>query len=183
MLKQVQHDEFSMTNIAPVLETARLTLRPFRGDDVDAQAAMMGDPVVMTHLGGRLPREDAWRKLLCGAAQWSLFGYGYWAVERRGDKRLIGQVGFADFKRDMTPRIEGLPEMGWLFAADTFGQGYASEAVAAGLVWIDGALAPGQTVAIIDEANHASIRVAEKAGFATREPATYRDQPILIFRR
>ena len=168
---------------APVLETARLILRPFRADDVDAQAAMLGDPAVMTHLGGKLAREDAWRKLLCGAALWSLFGYGYWAVERREDKRLIGQVGFADFKRDMTPRIEGLPEMGWLFAADTFGRGYASEAVAAGLTWIDRTLAPPQTVAIIDEANTASIRVAEKAGFAKREPATYRDEAILIFRR
>ena len=171
-------------NAAPVLETARLILRPFRADDVDAQAAMMGDPVVMTHLGGKpLAREDAWRKLLCGAGQWSLFGYGYWAVERREDGRFIGQVGFADFKRDIAPSIEGLPEMGWLFAADTFGQGYASEAVAAGLEWIERALAPSQTVAIIDEANRASIRVAEKAGFGTREPATYRGETILIFRR
>jgi RimJ/RimL family protein N-acetyltransferase len=121
--------------------------------------------------------------LLCGAGLWSLFGYGYWAVERREDARFIGQVGFADFKRSMTPSVEGLPEMGWLFAADTFGRGYASEAVAAGLDWIDDALAPAETVAIIDEANLASIRVAEKAGFARREPANYRNEPILIFRR
>ena len=98
-----------------------------------------------------------------------MFGYGYWAVERREDGRFIGQIGFADFKRDMTPSIEGLPEMGWLFAADAFGQGYASEAVGAGLDWIDRALAPAEVVAIIDEANVASIRVAEKAGFARRE--------------
>jgi RimJ/RimL family protein N-acetyltransferase len=170
--------------VAPVLEAARLRLRAFRADDVDAQAAMLADPVVMTHLGGQpLAREDAWRKLLNGAALWSLFGYGYWAVERREDDRFIGQVGFADFKRDMTPSIEGLPEMGWLFAADTFGQGYASEAVAAGLDWIDRTLAPAQTVAIIAEANIASIRVAEKTGFAVREPAAYRGESILIFRR
>ena len=35
----------------------------------------MGDAEVMRHLGGQgLAREDAWRKLLCGAALWSLFG-------------------------------------------------------------------------------------------------------------
>ncbi len=169
---------------APVLETARLILRAFRASDVDAQAAMMGDPIVTRHLGGQpFSREDGWRKLLCGAGLWTLFGYGYWAVERREDGRFIGQVGFADFKRDMTPSIEGLPEMGWLFAADTFGRGYASEAVAAGLEWIDRALAPSEIVAIIDEANGPSIGVAKKAGFAARETAVYRNEPILIFRR
>ena len=72
--------------VAPHLETARLTLRPFRATDVAAQAAMMGDGEVMRHLGGQpIAREDAWRKLLNGAGLWSLFGYGYWAVERRSD--------------------------------------------------------------------------------------------------
>lgn len=169
---------------APVIETARLVLRPFRADDVDAQAAMLGDPVVTRHLGGQpFGREDAWRKLLCGAGCWPVFGFGYWAVERREDSRLIGQVGFADFRRVMTPCIEGLPEMGWLFAAEAFGQGYASEAALAGLAWIDRAMAPAEIVAIIDHENAGSIRVAEKAGFALREEAAYRDAPILLFRR
>jgi RimJ/RimL family protein N-acetyltransferase len=169
---------------APVLETARLTLRPFRAADVDAQAAMMGDAEVMRHIGGHgLPREDSWRKLLCGAGLWSLFGYGYWAVERRADGIMIGQLGFADFKRGMTPAIEGIPEMGWLFAAEASGQGHATEAGRAALDWIDAALDPEQVTAIIDAANAPSIRVAEKLGFAAREEARYRGEPILIFRR
>ena len=169
---------------APVLHTARLTLRPFRAADADAQAAMMGDAEVMRHLGGHpLSREDAWRKLLGGHACWSLFGFGYWAVERREDGVMIGQVGFADFQRDMAPSIGGLPEMGWLFAREAAGQGYASEAAQAGLAWIDEALAPPETVAIIDADNIASIRVAEKCGFAVREPALYRGESIQLFRR
>ena len=168
----------------PVLHTARLTLRPFRADDVDAQAAMMGDAEVMRHLGGRpLSREDAWRKLLNGHACWSLFGFGYWAIERRADGAMIGQAGFADFQRDTEPRIGGLPEMGWLFAREAAGRGYATEAALAGLAWIDEALAPPETVAIIDADNVASIRVAEKCGFAEREPAVYRGESILLFRR
>ena len=167
-----------------MLETARLTLRPFRASDVDAQAAMMGDARVMRYLGGHpLAREESWRKLLCGAGLWSLFGYGYWAVERREDGRLLGQVGFADFRRDMAPSVETIPEMGWLFAADTGGQGYASEAALAGLAWIDRHLAPPEVVAIIDAGNAASIRVAEKGGFDISEHATYRGEPILLFRR
>ena len=169
---------------APVLQTARLTLRPFRAGDADAQAAMMGDAEVMRHLGGRaLSREDAWRKLLNGHACWSLLGFGYWAVERRSDGAMIGQAGFADFQRDLAPSIAGLPEMGWLFARDAAGQGFATEAALAALAWIDEALAPPETVAIVDADNHASIRVAEKCGFAQRETALYRGAPILLFRR
>jgi RimJ/RimL family protein N-acetyltransferase len=144
---------------------------------------MMGDVKVMRHLGGPLAREESWRKLLCGAGLWSLFGYGYWAVERREDGRLIGQVGFADFRRDMVPGIENIPEIGWLFAADASGQGYATEAARAALAWADAALEAPETVAIVDANNLASIRVAEKCGFDENEPATYRGEPMLLFRR
>ena len=168
----------------PVLETERLILRPFRAADADAQAAMMGDEVVMHHLGGRaLSHEEAWRRLLNGHACWSLFGFGYWAVERRTDGAMIGQAGFADFQRDLAPSIKGLPEIGWLFAREAAGQGYATEAARAGLAWIDEALAPRETVAIIGSDNRASIRVAEKCGFAERETASYRGEDILLFRR
>lgn len=169
---------------APRLETSRLVLRPFAAGDVDAQAAMMADEVVMHHLGGQaLSREDAWRKLLNGHALWSLLGYGYWAVERRSDGAMIGQIGFADFRRAMTPGIEDRPEMGWLFAREAFGHGYATEACLAALAWADDALETPEIVAIIDAENAASIRVAEKCGFNENEPATYRGEPILLFRR
>lgn len=169
---------------APRLETARLILRPFRAGDVDAQAAMMADAEVMRHLGGQgLSREESWRKLLNGAGLWSLFGWGYWAIERRSDARMIGQIGFADFKRGVTPSIEDLPEMGWLLAAEAAGQGLATEAGRAALDWIDSAHAPPEIPAIISADNIASIRVAEKLGFAEREEARYKGEPILLFRR
>lgn len=170
---------------APVLETARLTLRPLRADDLSASAAMFADEEVVRFLGGKvLAREEAWRRMLCApAGMWPLLGYGYWTVERREDARMIGQVGFGDFKRDMIPSIENIPEMGWVFATDTGGQGYAGEAVAAGLAWADAKLRPAEIVAIIDPANVRSIRVAEKAGFSVREDAAYRGETILLFRR
>jgi RimJ/RimL family protein N-acetyltransferase len=168
---------------APVLETERLVLRPFRAADGDAQAAMMASPQVMAHLGGPLGGEESWRKLLCGAGLWGLFGYGYWAVELRAERAMIGQVGFADFMRELTPSIRGLPEMGWLFAQEASGQGFATEAALAALTWLDEEIAPSEVPAIIDPGNAASIRVAEKCGFTEREEATYRGAPILLFRR
>jgi len=117
------------------------------------------------------------------AGFWALLGYGFWVAERNVDGAYLGQIGFADFKRDMIPSIEGLPEMGWIFAPEAQGQGYCSEAVALALRWADQALGGAEIVAIIDHANAASIRVAEKAGFSVREEARYRDAPILLFRR
>ena len=173
-----------MSAEAPILETPRLRLRGFRAGDLDAQAAAMADEAVVRHLGGRpFSREETWRKILASPGLWALLGYGYWVAERREDGAYLGQIGFADFKRDMAPSIEDIPEMGWIFAPRAQGQGYASEAAAAALAWADVNLDAPEIVAIIDPHNAASIRVAEKAGFDRREDAVYRGEPILLFRR
>ena len=146
---------------------------------------MLADPAFVRYLGGSpMAREDAWRRMLAAPGLWALLGYGYWSIEDKADGAYLGQAGFADFKRDMVPKIEGLPEMGWLVAPAAQGRGLASEAVAAALGWADsGPLRGREIVAIIDPENAASIRVAEKAGFAEREAASYRGEAILLFRR
>ena len=124
----------SLASTAPVLETPRLRLRPFRESDLDGQWAAMMDPDVIRFLGGvPATREETWRKVLASPGLWVLLGYGYWVAERLEDGAYLGQIGFADFKRDMTPSIEGMPEMGWIMAREAQGQGYATEAVLAAL--------------------------------------------------
>ena len=180
-------DELSPNGIcatAPVIETARLRLRGLLVSDLDAQAAMNADERVMRYAGGQpLGREDSWRRMISAPAMWVLFGFGGWIVERKTDGAFLGQVFFADFKRDMAPSIEGQPEMGWMFAFHAHGQGYASEAVAAALDWADKNLAGQEIVAIIDPDNAASIRVAEKAGFVRSGEGTYKENTILLYRR
>ena len=144
----------------------------------------MADAEVARFLGGTpFSREDTWRRLCAVPGFWALLGYGFWVAEHNESGVYLGQIGFADFKRDMSPSIEGRPEMGWIFAPEVQGQGYCSEAVALALAWADATLDAPEIVAIIDADNAPSIRVAEKAGFATREIATYRDAPILLLRR
>ncbi len=170
--------------MVPLLETPRLRLRATRESDLDAHAALLGDPETVRFLGGQVAtREETWRKLLAGPGLWLLLGYGYWAVEEKATGAYLGQIGFADFKRAMSPSIEGLPEMGWMLAPQAQGRGIATEAARGALGWADTALKGREIVAIIDAANLASIRVAEKAGFSVREEANYKDAPILLFRR
>ncbi len=170
--------------MVPLIETTRLRLRSFGESDLDAQAVVLADPAVMRFLGAEPhTREESWRRMLSSAGLWPMLGYGYWLVERKADGLYLGQVGFADFKRDMAPSIEGLPEMGWIFARDSHGHGYATEAVVAALDWADGHLPHREVTAIISPGNSASVRVAERAGFNIREDALYRGEPILLFRR
>ncbi len=170
--------------MVPILETERLRLRGLTAADLEPHAAMLADPDVMRHVGGRpLGREDAWRRLLVGPGLWSLLGFGYWAVERRSDGCYLGQAGFGDFQREIDPPLGPTPELGWMFAAHAHGQGYATEAVRAAIGWGE-ARWPGQAfAAIIDPGNSASIRVAEKTGFAISARTTYHGEPILLFRR
>ena len=170
--------------VIPVLETERLRLREQRPNDLARHSAMLADPEVVRYVGGKpQAREEAWRRLIGAAGLWTILGYGYWAVERREDGAYIGQIGFGDFKRELTPSIEGLPEMGWLLSSDAHGRGYASEAVAAALAWADRALPERAFTAIIHPDNGPSIRVAEKAGFGEPVATSYKGEPILIFYR
>ena len=170
--------------MVPEIETARLRFRQFRESDLERWSAVMADPVTVRHFGGQpMAREETWRRLLMSSGLWLTFGYGYWAAERKDDGLLVAQVGLADFKRDIEPSIAGGPEAGWIVAPDAHGQGIASEAVAAVLAWADATLKSPEITAIIAPANEPSIRVAEKNGFASREDATYKGEPILLFRR
>jgi len=170
--------------MVPILETERLRLRIFCEDDLVVHAKTLGDPVVMRFLGG-VPqtREETWRRMLAMVGSWSVFGFGYWAVERISDGAFLGQMGFADYRRAMVPSLHDMPEMGWVFAPDAHGQGYAQEAGRAALSWADRALPGREIVAIIDHGNEASIRLAEKLGFSSVEEALYKDGTILLFRR
>ena len=101
----------------PIVETARLRLRGHRAEDFDDCAAMWADPSVVRHIGGRpFPAEETWTKILRYAGLWALLGFGYWAVEEKASGRYVGDVGLADFKRDVQPSFDGAPEIGWALA-------------------------------------------------------------------
>ncbi len=168
----------------PNIDTERLTLRSHRLEDFDESAAMWGDPVVTRHIGNRpFSREEVWSRLLRYAGHWSLMGFGYWVIRERATGRFVGEVGFADFKRDIQPSLEGTPEIGWALAQWAHGKGFATEAVGASVEWGVTHLASRRTVCLISPENLASIRVAEKCGYKEFKSTTYRGQPTILFER
>jgi RimJ/RimL family protein N-acetyltransferase len=169
---------------APVIETARLRLRAHRLHDLDACAALWGDPEVTRFIGGRpSTRDEVWGRLLRYAGLWALLGFGYWAIEDKADGRFVGEVGFADFKRDIRPSMDGLPEIGWVLSPRVHGRGYATEAVAAALAWGDATFGATPTVCIIDPENLASIGVATKSGYREIAHTHFKGDPTIMYRR
>lgn len=174
-----------MTNTtAPALETGRLTLRGHTLADSDESAAMWGDAEVTRHIGGRPSTpEEAWARVLRYGGMWPLLGHGYWVVRERETGRFVGEVGLADFRREMTPPLEGAPEAGWVLAPWAHGRGFATEAVRAALTWADAHLSAPRTVCIIAPENAASIHVAGKCGYRQFAEGTYKGEPTLLFER
>jgi RimJ/RimL family protein N-acetyltransferase len=114
---------------------------------------------------------------------WTLLGFGYWALEEKASGEFVGELGFADFKRDLDPSLSGVPEMGWVLARSVHGRGYATEAVRAALAWGDAAFGPARTFCMIDAENLASIRVAQKSGYREFKRDAFNERPTIFFER
>ena len=97
----------ALTPAVPVIETARLRLRPPAAEDFEAWAAFQADPVASRFLGGPQPRAVAWRSLVAMAGAWSLFGFGMFSVIEKARGRWLGRLG--------PWRPDGWPgaEIGW----------------------------------------------------------------------
>ncbi len=168
----------------PVLETERLILRGHRLEDFEACVAMWGDAGVTRFIGGKpFTREETWSRLLRYAGHWAHLGFGFWAIEEKASGAFMGELGFAEFKRDIKPSLEGMPEAGWALVAAAHGKGYATEALRAALAWGDKKFAGRTVCCIISPENAASIRVAEKCGFREFARTTYKGSPTVIFKR
>ena len=127
--------------------------------------------------------EDCWRRLAASAGMWQFNGFGTWAVDRKSDGKLVGNVGLFTGWRDLEPEFGEEPEMGWIMASETHGQGLACEACRAALEWAQVNIAPTPIWAIISPENEPSIRLAEKLGFEAVCESSYRDDPTLVLRR
>ncbi|MCE6077571.1 GNAT family N-acetyltransferase [Agrobacterium vitis] len=173
-----------MVSRVPVLETERLRLRGHRLEDFEASARMWADERVVRYISGKpSSRSDSWSRLLRYIGHWQALSFGYWVVEDRTSGAFLGEVGFANYKRDITPPLDEVPEIGWVLIADAHGRGIATEAVAAALGWGDRNFAHGETVCLFDPQHQASIRVAEKSGYIRKGEATYMGRPTLVMNR
>ena len=148
----------------PTLETERLTLRPFREDDVRALFELSQDADVVRYVNdGRMPTLfESWRLVASWLGHWVLRGYGQWAIEERASGRFIGRAGI------INPADWPGPEVGYLLGRDWWGRGYATEAARAAMEWGFREIGFADLLSLIDPANAASIAVATRLGETPR---------------
>lgn len=171
------------TSKVPTLETTRLILRAHELKDLDACTAMWSDPRIAKYtIGDPSTAQRTWMRLLGYRGHWEVLGFGYWAVEEKASGQYIGEMGFADFKRDLKPSIEGMPELGWALAAHAHGKGYATEGLRAAVAWGDMHF-KSKTVCIISPSNPASLRVAAKIGYQEYARTTKNSEAEILFSR
>jgi RimJ/RimL family protein N-acetyltransferase len=159
------------------LETARLTLRLFKPDDLDAYAEMCADPEVMRYIndGKTLTREGTWRDMAMVMGHWQLRGYGLWAVEERATHQLIGRIGHWN--------PEGWPgfELGWMLGRRYWGHGFATEGARAALHHAFAVLNVRHVISLIYPDNAPSIRLAQRLGERFEGPAEINSIKLLKY--
>lgn len=166
------------------ITTSRLKLRRPELADFEAYEAMWSHPDVMRHMSSDvLTTEQIWTRFLRQAGGWHYLGFGYFSIEERQTGRFVGQIGFQDLRREISPPLTGTLEAGWTLHPDAQGLGYASEAAAGLFAWGSENFAGRRATCIIAPENAPSLRIAEKIGMAEFARSTYHGKPIVMFER
>jgi ribosomal-protein-alanine N-acetyltransferase len=141
-------------------ETERLVIRPLRGEDIPALAAIWCDAEATRFMGG--PRDF---DKVCASFHEDLKApvpskLDLWPVVVKETGTIIGHCGLLPKEVDGCNEVE----LVYVIGSGFWGRGYATEAAAAIRDHAFNTLGQARLVALIDPENTASERVARKIG-------------------
>lgn len=162
-----------------VTETARIRLRAWTIEDAEGFMRLASDPEVVRYISGGVPYTRA---------QVGLFvqrqldtqrerGWGRWAIELTQPDRAEheGVVGFCGPGCTFAPEVE----VGWWLLRSLWGEGLATEAARAAVEHCFDVIGFPRLISCIHRDNAASLRVAEKVGFARAGEFEYARLPLI----
>jgi RimJ/RimL family protein N-acetyltransferase len=158
-----------------VLETDRLTLRPFTRDDLqDIQRVVYSDPIVCRFYCGKARSLDETRDWLIHRIwQASESKLGFSAVVRRQDEAMLGLLALQPYLADFVV-FEGDPdapfhslevELTYALGRSYWGQGYGTEAGEALIAHAFEGLRIRRLVNAVNGQNIPSIHLMKRLGF------------------
>ncbi|HEX8723585.1 MAG TPA: GNAT family N-acetyltransferase [Pyrinomonadaceae bacterium] len=154
---------------ADQLETARLRLRMFRPEDLDAMSEITRDPEVMRFIGHGHPmtREETRANLETILAAFRRRGFGRWALELKETGGLVGYCGLSGGHGGA-----GV-ELAYMLARGAWGRGLAQEAGRACLRYGFERLGLDAIAGLTFKDNLRSRRVLERLGMTFVGDAHY----------
>lgn len=160
-----------------IVETERLRLREFREDDLEASAAILGDPETMRYYPRPFTRDEVRGFIEKNRHRYLANGFGVWVIEDRGTGAFVGDCGLAFVL------VEGFAEVEimWHVVRVRWRQGIASEAADAAMKQAFGPLGLRRVVALVRPENVASAVVARKIGMTVEREADFHGVPHLLF--
>ena len=164
------------SEIAPVIETDRLLLRPWVDEDREAFAALNADPEVMRYFPSTLDRAESDALLDTARQRSGEDGICFQPVVVKESGSFIGFVGLNQ-PRHALP-FAPCVEIGWRLARSAWGHGYASEAARAWLRFGFETLNLDEIVSFTTVTNTPSRRVMERLGMQRDKEGDF-DHPAL----
>jgi RimJ/RimL family protein N-acetyltransferase len=163
--------------IALPIETERLVIRPFEPErDAAPLHELWGDGEAMQFIpGGPRASVGETRERLESLSLRVPEGLGFWALEERDSRRLVGGVGLFPLAWQ-GPELE----LAYHVVPSAWNRGFATEA---GEAVLEAAWEAGldHVVAVAIPENAASRRVMEKLGMSIEGPARYRDFEVVRY--
>lgn len=156
-----------------MIETERLILRPWRGADKPAFAAIINTPAMMAHFGGVRPRDEIDALIDRQMERQAADGHCMWAATAKADGALIGICGLRIGGYPGTP-VDRMYELGWRIAEQYWRRGVAREAAEASRDW-GWANTPARAIAAwTSQANTRSWGLMIRLGMTRRADLDFR---------
>lgn len=139
-------------------------LRRWEDAEAEVYAAIWADPQIAraVHPGRPVDADYGLRVFASRHSNWSIHGFGDWAVQDRRSGELVGTVGLG--RPGYLPGFEQATDLGWLLRPAYWGRGLASEAARAAMDAAFTHLPLDELIAIIDPGNERSVSVANRLG-------------------
>ena len=161
----------------PTLDTPRLRLRPLRRTDLDALAAVLGDPVGMSFYPHPFSREESLDWIERDIARYDRHGFGHLGIELGSSGELIGDCGPTILDVAGVAEVE----LGWHVRRDLWGRGYATEAAVATRDWMFDGRGLERLISLVRPENIPSCRVAEKIGMTVEREVDRRGMRHYVY--